>query len=195
MLQQSPRRRVPSRLSAPVRFVGTLVSCVLLCASVLAALVLVVVPFATGSQTYTVLTSSMAPHYAPGTLVVVKPQAFGELEVGDVVTYQLESGEPGVITHRITGFSADQEGNRLLVTKGDNNDATDPLPVREVQVRGTLLYAVPYVGYLANALGHTDRGALVNVLAVALIGYGVLNLIKGVHDRRGRTSDAAGRAA
>lgn len=187
-LTPGPRR---GRLFAPSRpfpraakFLGLAVSYILLCGSLLAALVLIVVPAATGSQTYAVLTSSMAPNYAPGTLIVVRPQDFASLRVGDVVTYQVESGKPGVITHRITGFSADQQGNRLLVTKGDNNDATDPEPVREVQVRGKLFYAVPYAGYLANALGQTNRGAVVNVLAVLLIGYGVVTVARGAIGRK-----------
>ncbi|GAB3812692.1 hypothetical protein GCM10028820_06180 [Tessaracoccus terricola] len=186
MLQppRSHARRAQRRLPAPVRFVGTALSHLLLWTCVLAALVLLVVPFATGSQTYAVLTSSMAPGYPPGTLIVVKPQPYESLEVGDVVTYQLESGKPAVITHRITGFASDQAGNRMLVTKGDNNDVADPEPVREVQVRGTLFYAVPYAGYLANALGRTDRGALLNVVAFALIGYGAITVGLGARGRR-----------
>ncbi|MCC2594704.1 signal peptidase I [Tessaracoccus sp. OS52] len=167
-----------------LRAVGQAVSLVLLAASVLAALVLIVVPFATGSQTYTVLTSSMAPRYSPGTFIVVKPAEFSTLEVGDVVTYQIESGKPAVITHRITGFSTDQEGNRLLITKGDNNDATDPEPVQEVQVRGKLLYAVPYAGFLANALGQTNRSMTVNLLAAALIAYGLFLVGHGAAGRK-----------
>lgn len=181
MLQKNPTRRRPS---VWLRRAGEAASLLLLSASVLAAIVLVLIPFVTGSQTYSVLTSSMAPRYSPGTFLVVKPQAYQTLRVGDVVTYQIESGKPAVITHRITGFTADQDGNRLLVTKGDNNDATDAEPVREVQVRGKLFYAVPYAGFAANALGRTDRGVVLNVLAGGLICYGALTMVRGLRRRR-----------
>lgn len=174
----------PTAIRRVAGFVGNAVAYVLLLAALLAALVLIVVPFATGSQTYAVLTSSMAPQYPPGTLIVVKPVDFAELEVGDVVTYQLESGKPAVITHRITGITSDQQGNRMLVTAGDNNDAADPEPVREIQVRGKLLYAVPHAGYLANALGKSDRGVWVTVLAFVLIGYGAFSAARGLFERR-----------
>lgn len=153
---------------------------VLLSLAVLAVSALILLPRATGAQTYSVLTNSMAPKLAPGTFLVVAPSSFADLRSGDVVTYQLASGRPEVITHRIVGFSATQQGERTLITKGDNNGMVDPDAVREVQVRGKLLYAVPFAGYLANALGNTDRGLWVSVGAVTLIGYGIWNVAKVV---------------
>lgn len=169
----------PSRVAAPLRWLGTGMSLLLFCFSLLAALVLVVIPAVSGSQTYSVLTNSMSPSYPPGTFLVVKPRDFDSLRPGDVVTYQVESGKPAVITHRIVGFSSDQEGNRLLVTKGDNNGLADDDPVMELQVRGELAYAVPYVGHVANALGNTDRTTVGTALAVGLIGYGVCTIVRG----------------
>jgi signal peptidase I len=176
-----------SRRSAPagLQWVGQAVSFIALCFFALAAVVLIIIPLVTGSQTYSVLTSSMAPKYPPGTFLVVKPAEFDQLKVGDVVTFQIESGRPEVITHRITGFTASQDGERLLITQGDNNDVADPDPVSEVQVRGKLFYAVPYVGFIANALGQTQRGPLITLLAVALIAGGAFTMIRGaIKDRR-----------
>jgi signal peptidase I len=183
-------KRTPHRAPAWLQWIGQTVSFIVLCVSALAAVVLIVVPLATGSQTYSVLTSSMAPHYAPGTFLVVKPQDFDTLAVGDVITYQLASGRPDVITHRIITVTADQAGERILFTQGDNNDVADPEPVREIQVRGKLFYAVPYVGFVANALGQTQRGPIVMVLAFGLIGYGAYSMIRGVSRERKDARDA-----
>jgi signal peptidase I len=174
-------RRTPVWLN----WTGQTISFIALCFFALAAIVLIVVPLLTGSQTYSVLTNSMAPKYPPGTFLVVKPTEYDQLQTGDVVTFQIESGRPDVITHRITGFTASQDGERLLITQGDNNDVADPEPVREVQVRGELFYAVPYVGFVANALGNANRGTAVTVLAVALIVWGAFTMVRGViRDRR-----------
>lgn len=175
----------PSRRTTPAaaRWTFDALSLLALCMALLAAIVLIVAPLLTGSQTYTVLTNSMAPAYPPGTYLVVQPTDVNQLRTGDVVTYQIASGRPEVITHRITGFLADQEGERLFVTKGDNNDVADR-PVQAVQVRGKLLYAVPYVGFLANALGHTDRGLAVTALAVLLIGWGIAMIARDVATSR-----------
>ena len=162
-----------------LKMAGSAASLVALCFAALAALVLVVVPLLTGSQTYSVLTSSMAPKYAPGTFLVVKPTPVDTLQVGDVITFQIESGKPAVITHRIIGISAEQNGERTFTTQGDNNSVADELPVQEVQVRGKLWYAVPYVGFVANSLGNSDRGEIVQWAAVGLLGYGVVAMVRG----------------
>ncbi|TAP45866.1 signal peptidase I [Arthrobacter sp. S39] len=179
----APARR---RLSA----VGKILNMVVMMVAVFAALVLIIIPKATGSQTYTVLTNSMAPKYVPGTFLVVKPAEFAELKYGDVVTFQMYSGRPDVETHRIVGFGATQEGEKTLITKGDNNGVNDADPVRELQVKGQLFYAVPYVGYLANALGNADRNLWTALAAAGLIGYGGLLVFKGLRNRsRSQKSD------
>ncbi|MCC9146150.1 MULTISPECIES: signal peptidase I [unclassified Arthrobacter] len=175
----SSGRRTAEKPASPLRFIGAGLSYLALCATALVALVLIVIPLVTGSQTFSVLTSSMAPHYAPGTFLVVKPTPFEELRTGDVITYQIESGSSAVITHRINSIGTAQDGERTLFTKGDNNAIVDPEPVREVQVRGKLFYAVPFIGFAANALGNSDRGEAIQWGAVALLGYGIVTMVRG----------------
>lgn len=164
--------------------IGSSLSLVFLSLSILAALVLVVIPLVTGSQTYTVLTSSMKPGYPPGTFLVMKPQPFDSLGTGDVITYQIESGKPAVVTHRIVSASATQSGDKTVITKGDNNSVEDEEPVIEAQVRGKLFYAVPYAGFAASAIGQGGKGLIVQVAAAALIGYGVLTIARGALSKK-----------
>lgn len=179
----------PVRSRGAWRSIGTWSAYVALLLAALTAMIVVVVPMATGSHTYTVLTNSMAPKYAPGTFLVVKPTPFADLQVGDIITYQIESGKPGVITHRITAVSSTQNGDRVFTTKGDNNSLEDATPVQEVQVQGKLLYAVPYVGFAAHAVGE-QRGTLLPIVAVAFIGLGVLSMAKGAMDKKhGKKTD------
>jgi signal peptidase len=179
--------------------VGIVASFVLLVSAAFAALTLVILPAVTGSQTYSVLTNSMKPHYGPGTLLIVKPVQATTLRTGDVITYQLASGRPEVITHRIISVTADQEGNRLFLTKGDNNAAADETPVSEVQIRGELFYAVPWAGYAANWLGNQNRTIAGEAAAAALLVYGAVTMIReGIKRKRtitGTTADAAMEAA
>ncbi|MFE4837297.1 signal peptidase I [Arthrobacter sp. NPDC056691] len=185
-----PEGTAPSRGKRAWSAAGRLASIVVLTVMVFAALVLIIVPRVTGSHTYTVLTNSMAPKYPPGTFLVARPAAYSELTYGDIVTFQLESGKPAVETHRIVGFGSAQTGEKTLITKGDNNDVDDPNPVREVQVQGKLLYAVPYAGFLANAVGNSDRGLWLSVGAVVLIGYGIVLILKTVRGLRRGTKAA-----
>ena len=178
-----------------LKVAGTAISLVAMCVASLAALVLIIVPLVTGSQTYSVLTSSMAPKYAPGTFLVVQPTPVDALRAGDIITFQIESGKPAVITHRITGISAGQNGERTFTTQGDNNAVADEFPVTEAQIRGKLLYAVPYVGFVANSLGNSDRGEIGQWAAVALLGYGVVTIVRGGLQKKRRGEESADPAA
>jgi signal peptidase len=176
--------RIVSALGKGLSFLGLVVAS-------LAAIVLIAIPMLTGSAQYSVLTSSMKPTYPPGTLLVVKPVDFAALAPGDVVTYQITSGESAVITHRVISSGVDQQGARVLFTQGDNNSVADPEPVQEVQVRGKLFYAVPFAGFAANWLGNQDRGLLTQAAAFGLIGYGVFSVLRGATARaRARKSTA-----
>ncbi|MCQ9163342.1 signal peptidase I [Arthrobacter sp. STN4] len=188
----------PASTGTPVRrwlrLAGRAVAYLLFLVAALAALVLVVAPLATGSQTYTVLTNSMAPKYAPGTFMVVKPTPFADLRVGDIITYQIASGKPAVISHRIISVGTTQSGERVFTTKGDNNSLADAGPVHAQQVRGKLLYAVPYVGFVANSLGQTNRGAVLPIAAVGLIGFGAFSMVQGAWGKK-RTKKESGQGA
>lgn len=128
------------------------------------------VPMVTGSAPMTILTGSMAPHYPPGTLVIVRPTPVDDIRVGDIITYQLHSGEPEVVTHRVVAIAL--TGDQLtFTTQGDANPSPDPAPVMPVQIRGTLWYAIPYLGYVNTWINGPYRGWIVAGVAVLLFGY------------------------
>jgi len=139
----------------------------------LVLVVSVLVPRLAGATPYTILTSSMEPGMPPGTLVVVKPIDASDIALGTVVTYQLESGERAVVTHRVVGIGFDGHGQRVFRTQGDANDSPDPEPVKPVQVKGERWYAVPYLGRVTNVLTTAQRQTAVVIVAVGLLGYAV----------------------
>ncbi|WP_150306700.1 signal peptidase I [Planctomonas psychrotolerans] len=152
---------------------------VLLVVIALAAFV-IVLPKAAGATPLTVLSGSMAPALPIGSLIIVRPVPLDELAVGDVITYQLRSGEPEVVTHRIIAVSMASDGTRAFSLQGDNNPAPDPDPVVADQVRGRVWYSVPYLGYVSNAVTGESRAWIVPAVAVALLGYAAYALTGGV---------------
>lgn len=161
------------------------------------AFLTVVLPHVLGAQTYTVLTGSMEPGMPAGTMIAVRPASIDDVLVGDVVTYQIRSGDPAVVTHRVVGTTSSTGGGRLLLTRGDANDADDP-PVQSEQLRGTVVLAVPYLGYPAVLLGGDQRGAIVAAVGVVVIGYGIVVLGLDVSGRRrtmGRADRPPGRSS
>ncbi|MET3963654.1 signal peptidase [Marmoricola sp. OAE513] len=150
----------------------------------------VLVPAVGGGTAYTVLTGSMRPQLPPGTVVVVRPAAADDIRVGDVVTYQIESGKPTVATHRVVSISLDGKGDRRFITQGDANGAPDPEPVRPKQIRGVLWYAVPYVGYPARMVDGDIRRLAVSGAILVLFGYAAFSFggaaRDGIRNRRNR---------
>ncbi len=177
-------------MSAARRFVAQVLSVALLGTVVLAGLALIVVPKATGSRPLTVLTGSMTPTYMPGDVVIVRRTDADNLQIGDVITFQAVSDDPRLTTHRIKSVALTSDG-RQYVTQGDANGAVDPAPVKPEQVRGTVWYSVPYVGYAATwAAGGTLR-LLINVAAGGLLVYGGYLVTAGALDSRRRRLEAS----
>jgi len=162
----------------------------------LLAAVLIFIPAAAGATPLTVLTSSMEPHLPPGTFIVVRPAPVDEIHIGSVVTYQIESGKPEVITHRVVEIRSESNGSRTFITKGDNNDDPDPNPVIPEQIKGTLWYSVPLVGYIATAVNGQSRTWLVPVAGVGLLIYAAVMVVSALVGRaRKRNGRATGRRA
>jgi signal peptidase len=153
-------------------------------------LVLVVVPRLTGATPYTILTGSMVPTMPPGTIVVTRPEPFSSIRVGDVLTYQIASGQPAVVTHRVIGINVEADGSRSLTMRGDANPSPDLKRVIPKQVRGVVWYSVPLVGYF-GAVGSADtRSVVARIIGAGLILYAIYVLIAAlIKGRKPRTGD------
>ncbi|WP_426519152.1 signal peptidase I [Diaminobutyricibacter sp. McL0618] len=160
-------------------YIGVGLSAGLLAVVLLLALLVIVVPKVAGATPLTILTTSMEPRLPPGTLIVVKPMPIDQITVGDVMTYQIRSGDPAVISHRVITITSSSDGTKTFTTKGDNNAEADP-PVSEPQVRGIVWYSVPWIGYVNSALNGPGRSLAIPVIAVVLLGYAAYMLTSGL---------------
>ncbi|MBW9119588.1 signal peptidase I [Microbacterium trichothecenolyticum] len=158
------------------------------------AVAVVGLPAVIGGSAMTVLTQSMEPGLPPGTLVVIRPTPVDEIRVGDVVTYQISSGESAVVSHRVVSKTY-ADGELTFVTKGDNNDAVDPAPVKPVQIRGTLWYSLPLLGWVNNVLNGSNRAIVLAVVAGSLFLYAAVSVGGAVRDRRKKMDAATHRSA
>lgn len=155
----------------------------------LVATLVLVVPLVIGAERYTIVGGSMEPAIPLGSLVVVQPRELNDIRVGDVITYQLESGEATVATHRVVGEGVVGDGERVLVTQGDANDSADIEPVREPQVRGVLLYSIPLLGWMNVLISGELRMWVVPVVSGALLLYAAWMFVSAWRDRRRRMDE------
>ena len=84
-----------------MHYIGLAVSGALLVLVLGLGALVIVIPALTGGTALTVLTQSMEPRLPPGTLIVIRPTAIDDIKIGDVVTYQIKSGQPAVVSHRV----------------------------------------------------------------------------------------------
>ncbi len=148
------------------------------------AVAVVVMPFLVGGKALTVLTQSMEPGLPPGTLIVVRPTPVDHISIGQVLTYQIESGKPALISHRVISRINGLDGTTSFKTLGDNNDVADPNVVQEIQVVGTLWYSIPKLGYVNNWINGEARTFIVPAIAGGLFIYAGVMITSALRSRR-----------
>jgi signal peptidase len=95
-----------------------------------------------------IATGSMEPMIKPGDVILVKKivdmGGINNLKVGDVIQFRRGSI---LITHRIAELKESEEEGTRYCTKGDNNSGVDGDLVKPGDIKGTIIYVVPKVGW------------------------------------------------
>lgn len=88
-----------------------------------------------------VATASMVPELNVGDLTFIKKCTANDVKVQDIIEYQMDGY---TVIHRIKNIYQ-EDGEFFFITKGDNNDSEDKIPVREEQLIGKVIFKIPYV--------------------------------------------------
>lgn len=88
--------------------------------------------------------NSMAPKIYKGDIVIIKDVDISKVKKGDVIRYLLDGN---YIIHRVVKINQGPKGEKIFITKGDNNKDVDLYPVKEFQYKGIVTHTIPYVGY------------------------------------------------
>ena len=130
-------------------------------------------PHVFGHQVYIVYGGSMSPAFEVGSLVIVEPVEPADIEVGDIITYGTEGSV--YTTHRVTQVHG-SGSNLSFTTRGDANEVEDPGVVAADEVRGRVVAAVPYLGYMLDFV-RSKNGLLFLIIIPGLVII-VLEVIK-----------------
>jgi signal peptidase len=171
-------------VSGLLRWLGLLLSWMVMLTIGATLVVALIVPRLAGATPYVIETGSMAPGTPPGTLVVVRPTPVAEIAAGDVLTYQIKSGDPTVVTHRVIQQGVDMTGQPRWRTQGDANEVADQGWVLPVQVKGTRWYSIPYLGYATSFVTNEQRGVFTGLVVLGLVGYAMAMFVGTVRERR-----------
>lgn len=168
---------IPSGRSFTHRTVSVLTT-VLVAASVVALLFLAVGPRVFGYQTSTMLTGSMSPLINPGDVVVTVPVPVSDIRAGDVITYRIPVEDRRVETHRVTEVFTATDGSTAVRTKGDANRSVDPW---EASLNGDTVhrhvFTVPALGHALRAVRQPAVLGALTYGAPAILVLGVLRSI------------------
>ena len=134
-------------------------------AALLAVAVLLVIaavsPSLFGYRPLVVTSGSMEPALKTGDAIVLKKTDPADMKVDDIVTYKPPGTEGTLITHRVVSVS-EQGGQYLFETKGDANPKVDAWTVNSDGVVGTMVYRVPFAGYILE-FGDSAFGRIVTI--------------------------------
>lgn len=133
--------------------------------SIIGLLLITLFPIEGNYQIKIVKSGSMEPNISIGSVVIIKPSA--EYLVGDIITFGKDTKTEIPTTHRIVDKRV-ESGTTIFTTKGDANEDADNVEVRASEVRGKVLFDVPYLGYIID-LARKPIGFAVLVIIPALI--------------------------
>jgi len=169
----------PVKKRGILHYIGVGLSVGLLLLIIGAGVILIAIPRALGAIPLTVLTQSMEPILPPGTLIVDQPVTASDVHLGDVVTYQIASGKPDVITHRVVRIAMSSTGEETFTFKGDNNAFADAKPVIPAQIKGRVVYSVPWIGFVSLWMNGPARAVVVPIGACLLFLFAAWMFIRG----------------
>lgn len=117
-----------------------------------------------GFQLFTVMSGSMEPILPVGSVVLVEPVSFDEVQIGDDVTFVVGE-EKVVVTHRV--IEKDEE-NQTVTTKGVANDVPDE-PIPQEAIIGLVKADIPAIGKVLYFLSTMQGKICAGITLVALI--------------------------
>lgn len=132
---------------------------------VILSLLVSLLPIPGNAKFLVVLSGSMEPSIKTGSVIIVKSAK--TYNIGDIITFgEMKNGKVP-ITHRVVDIRVDK-GNPIYFTKGDANEDIDQKQVSHREVLGKTLFAIPYLGYVAETV-KKPYGFFILVAVPALI--------------------------
>lgn len=90
-------------------------------------------------STYVISTGSMEPTISTGSVVFTTQQ--DTYEIGDIVAFESPTNSDITVIHRISDIQ-----NNEYITKGDNNDSADNWSISKENIKGKMIWEIPFLG-------------------------------------------------
>ena len=145
-----------------------------------------------GYRMFSVASSSMAPDYNIGDVLIVKKTEPDEIKVGDSISYYGKVGSFAgkVITHQVIKIDKDVDKNLVFHTKGISNLVEDPLVYAD-QIYGIVVHRSEVLSFIYRTV-NTKYGMFIFIVIPIfyIIGSEMLAfLLEKEEERRGITHE------
>lgn len=116
-----------------------------------------------------VLTGSMEPDLPVGSLLLISPAEYDDIEIGDDITF-VRDANLTLVTHRVI---RKDDASQEITTQGIANNVPDN-PTSYANVIGKVIFHIPYAGYLVIWTSDLTRKLLFCILIVVLVVFSLL---------------------
>jgi len=99
-----------------------------------------------------IVSGSMLPVIKVGDVIIVQKVPPEQVQTGDIIQFKTENIR---VAHRVIDIKEENK-QRVLITKGDNNQSADTDPVLPEQVIGKVIGIVPKVGWPSMIIRSPD---------------------------------------
>lgn len=148
---------------------GSFLSDVIIMLLLLAVGAVLALKFIGNAEMKAVLTGSMEPELPVGSLLVILPVAYDDIQIGDDITC-VRDASLTLVTHRVIEKDDDTQ---TITTQGIANNAPDS-PTHYENVVGRVAYHVPYLGYLVIWTADLKGKIICGILIAALVAFSLL---------------------
>jgi len=140
-----------------------------------------VLPIPGNIKTLVVMSGSMEPNIKTGSVIVIMPMH--SYKIGDIVTFGQMSKTSLPTTHRITNTLVVND-EQLFSTKGDANNSEDMGQIKAKDVKGKVLFSIPFLGYGVNFIKTPLGFILLFILPLAGLGISeIINIFKQLRNK------------
>lgn len=146
-----------------------ILSTLLLAVLIIVLITVLVAKLGFGVEMKAVLTSSMEPELPVGSLLVITPASYEEIEIGDDITFVRDENLT-LVTHRV--IEKDDE-RQYITTQGIANNTADN-PTSYENVVGKVKFHIPYIGYLVIWTSDLKGKIICCIIIAALVAIGLL---------------------
>lgn len=138
------------------------------------------VPTLFGYSVMRVTTEDMEPKINIGEVVILKQVEPSELKLGDVISYKsdLTVTNSIYVTHQISKEPYEKDGVYYFTTRGLKADSVNDPEITDAQVRGKVMYLIPFVGTFYDFVTQWYGMVSLILLLVVLYGSDVVTLIR-----------------